>query len=199
MTNAVDDDSWLDISSASKLTNERARAPTMQRNALGGTDRVWACDGEYVYFRRNKAHAGTLQRHKRFTDAGDYTHVETQDDVEIYKLGPTSPFKRQPVSLAESQFNTVRRFAILAVCAGDYGLFIDCLEELSSRLKGQYHEAFAMQLYEDHLVHIFKMIELRRGPAQNAIDRGVQAVRRARGAGRNAVMVMPPKAQLVLG
>lgn len=190
---AVEDDAdaWLSITSGVKLTNEHSRAPSMVRNALG-RDRVWACDGEYVYFRRKKAHEGTLRRHAKFIETGDYTHVATQDDVEIYKLGPASPFKRQPVALNETQYPNVRRMAILAACAGDYGLYVDCLEELAGRLKGSFHEAMAKQVYEDELTHVSNMIAVRRGPTQGMIDAGVQAVRRRRGSGVNRVLVMPP-------
>jgi hypothetical protein len=191
MSNAVADDSWLDIAPSQKLTNEKSRAPTMQRNALG-KDRVWACDGEYIYLRRKKAHDGTLTRHQKFLDAGDIAHVETQDDVEIYKIGPNSPFKRQPVDVTLAGYHVIRRYAILAACANDFGLFVDCLGEMSSRLKGQYHAAFAQQMYDDELVHIFKMIETRQGPSVNAINRGVQSVRSRRGAGRASVLYLPP-------
>jgi hypothetical protein len=188
---ASDDFSWLErVESATKLTNEHARGKSMTRNMLA-KDRVWACDGEYIYLRRKKAHEGTLKRHEDFIARGDYKHIETQDDVEIYKLQSGSPFFRQPVNLLELGFPQVRRAAIFAACQYDFGLFIDALQELASRLKGAYHDAQATMIYNECLEYVFRLIEMRGGPNRMIIDREVAALRTRRGDSRRSTLVLP--------
>ena len=53
-----------------------------------GKKKIWASDGAFVWFRRKLANPATLERHNRFLATGEYKHVGTQDDVEIYELMP---------------------------------------------------------------------------------------------------------------
>lgn len=188
------------VESGTKLTNELARAPQMGAKSLLGKKRTWASDGEYVYFRRSQANPATLERHEKFLRTGDYQHIATEDDVEIYKLQESSPFYRQNGgNLLEADFISLRRHAVLAACRHDYGLFHDILEEISSRLKGAFHPAEAKGQYDELLTYIFHLINLRGGPSNVAIDRGFQAVRKRRGVGSGRVIALPPRnAGLVL-
>ena len=184
------DSTWLDVSSPTKLPGERKRAPSMKKAPLGKT-RVWASDGEFVYFRRNKSNPATLARHEAFLRTGDYRHVETQDDVEIYKLMPSSPFARKTRDLTTIDSYNVRRTAAIAACQRDWGTFIDALEELSSRIKSRYHEAFAKTVYDENLTAVFLAINMRGGPSQTEIDREVQALRQRRGAQTSRIYLPP--------
>ena len=185
-------DDWLDIrSGGKKLTRDKTRAPTMQKSALGRT-RVWASDGEYVYFRRKKSNPETLKRHEAFLKTGDYQHVQTQDDVEIYKLMPTSPFARPQRDLTTLDAYNVRREAALAACRRDWATFVDALSELSTRIKSQYHDSFARTVYEDNLTAVFLAIDMRGGPSRVEIDREVKALRTRRGEDRKRLLILPP-------
>ena len=185
-------DDWLDIrSGGKKLTRDTTRAPTMQKSALGRT-RVWASDGEYVYFRRKKSNPETLKRHEAFLKTGDYQHVQTQDDVEIYKLMPSSPFARPQHDLTTLDAYNVRRAAALAACRREWATFIDALSELSTRIKSQYHDSFARTVYEENLTAVFLAIDMRGGPSRTEIDREVKALRTRRGDDRNRLLVLPP-------
>jgi hypothetical protein len=175
------------VESANKLTNERKRAKSMHKGVLK-KGQTWGSDGEFVYFRRKQANPATLERHNRFMANGDYKHIDTQDDVEIYKLQESSPFKRDQADLSSLPLNVVRRTAILAACARDWVLFTDALEDLAFKIKnarytdGQTADAnFAKQLWQQQLDYVFRLIELRRGPGQFDIDRGMQEVRARRG------------------
>lgn len=191
---------WLDPSrvvSAEKLTREKTRANSMHKGMLK-KGRTWASDGEYVYFRRRQANPATLERHNTFMRTGDYKHVATQDDVEIYKLAASSPFARQPVDLLSQDLIQLRRTAAIAACKRDFGTFVDAIQEMASRVKGAVYSdgrpasgQFAEDLYNQHLNYVFRLIEMRRGPAQDEIDRGVVAVRQARGDHRQRVLIMP--------
>lgn len=187
------DDSWLDLPrviSGTKLTRERKRAPSMHKSPLGKT-RVWACDGEYVYFRRKKSNPETLKRHEDFIRRDHYVHVETQDDVEIYKVQPVSPFKRPQRDLTELDTYNLRRETVLAACRRDWCTFIDGLTELSTRIKSRYHDSFAATVYQENLQAVFLAINMRGGPAQVEIDREVRALRQRRGDHVSRLIVLP--------
>ena len=182
---------WLDIRpGGKKLTKDQTRAPNMRKSALGKA-RIWASDGEYVYFRRAKSNPETLKRHEAFIRTGDYRHVQTQDDVEIYQLMPSSPFARPQKDLTVLDNYNVRREAALSACRRDWATFLDALSELSGRIKGQFHDAFARTVYEDNLTAIFLAINMRGGPSQTEIDREVKALRTRRGDDRKRLLVLP--------
>lgn len=179
-----------------KLLDDTKRLPSMIKSLIGRS-RCWATDGEYVAFRRKLANPATLQRHENFLKLGNYKHITTQDDVELYKLMEGSPFKRTPVNLMQMNDSNMARQAILAACARDWGLFIDILTELSGRIKGRWGlggDAFALQAYQAMLGHIFNMILMRRGPSQGEIDAGVRGLREKRGEGSRLIMLPPPRA-----
>jgi len=64
---ASTEDNWLDIGDSSKITttaklpNENARGKAITKRQ-SGKSRSWVCDGEYVWFRRNKANPAIKQR-----------------------------------------------------------------------------------------------------------------------------------------
>lgn len=191
------DNSWLDlpdssrIEAGSKLPREKTRAPSMRKNPLGKS-RTWASDGEYVWFRRKQANPATLERHERFLRSGDYAHVGTQDDVEIYKLQPASPFKRkEPLDLRALDMYNVRRQAALSACRRDWAGYVDALEELAGRIKGTYDPAFAKTMFGEALNAVENSIAIRGGPAKSEIDRELAAVRKRRGEGKDRKILLP--------
>ncbi len=191
------DDSWLDlpgsprIEAGGKLPAGRARAPSMRKSPLGKS-RTWASDGEYVWFRRKQANPATLARHENFLRSGDYEHVGTQDDVEVYKLRPSSPFKRrEPLDLTRLDMYNVRRQAALSACRRDWGTYVDALEELAGRIKGRYDPAFARTMFGEALTAIELSIAMRGGPGKGEIDREVVALRARRGESRDRVILLP--------
>jgi hypothetical protein len=168
---------WLRIESACKMPYDKARFSVMQ-----GTGRVWACDGEYVACRPKKFHEGTHSRHQRFLAAGHYEHVGTFDDVQIFKLLPGSPYRRDTATfLPQLNLFECMRQAQLAAVARDWVLFVDILEEIAGRIKQHLHEAQAKVVYDDILSSVFAGIQMRRGPSQAEVDAGVHNVRKKRG------------------
>ena len=206
------DTDWLEIPSKRKRTRkpkgitpgvklplEHKRARAMVKK-LSGTDRMWCCDGEYVFFRPTRVVEGvktvvanptTLQRHQRYIAEGQYTHVETQDDVEIYKLSETSPFARKGVYLGELKDSDVRRQAAIAAGKRDWVLYVDCLEEMASRIKGRYDPAQARLIYEDHLAYLANLISMRGGPTAAECAAGLANIRQRRGVGTGRVIMLP--------
>lgn len=216
-TGPIVDHSWLDddaprIVSAAKLENERARGAAMQKGARGMKNRVWCCDGAFVYFRRKLAAMRTpdapdglnpllVQRHNRMIANGEYKHVATQDDVEIYELQDSSPFKRKGVNLGETSFSQVRWIAIWAAVGKfpgqesfrdpDWGLFVDCIEEMASRIKGSYDSGWGKLKFEEELNYTMHLIQQAGGPPPAMIDHGVQQVRKRRGQSSGKVIMLP--------
>lgn len=213
-TSWLDIPDWLDdkpsvrIESGAKLTGERKRAPSMAKKLLGKS-RTWACDGEYVYFRRKQANPATLQRHNNFLKSGHFKHIQTQDDIEIYQLQEASPFKREPENLTVLTIPMIRRAAVKAGVARDWGLFVDCISELATKFKSQRWEVdgkkvspddgFVKNMYDEALQYIFLTIWKSGGPLQPEIDAGVQEVRQRRGETVSRLVTLPPAIQVATG
>ena len=189
------------VAATTKLPQERGRAKAMQRK-LFGKDRIWSCDGEYVYFRPTRMIGGvktvvanptTYERHKRFLAEGQYTHVETQDDVEIYKVSPDSPFARKGLYLGELSDADVRRQVVRMACQRDWVAYTDCLEELFGRLKNRGYDAnFGAAVREDYLKYIEIQIAMRGGPAPEECASGLTRVRKNRGDSQGRMILLPP-------
>jgi hypothetical protein len=193
----MSDDNWLalpgdgHITGAAKLTKEKTRALNMGKKLMGKS-RTWGSDGEYVWFRRKQANPATLQRHNKFVANGEYKHIFTSDDVEVYQLQPTSPFRRkEPVDLASMDNYNVQRQAALAACKRDWVTYLDALEELSGRIKGQLHPAQAQVVWGELLEALEHMIARRAGPTRAECDRELIAVRKRQGYGRERRILLP--------
>lgn len=190
---------WLDlprVEATAKLPLEQSRFGSMAKK-LVGKSRVWASDGQFVAFRRAKANPATLERHERFLRTGDYKYLGTQDDVEIYELQESSPFKRrEPVNFAALRFYDARRHTIRAAVARDWATFVDGLEHLAGGIKGQYDPAMAKTVYNDLLHYIFVQVAMRGGPSREETDREVAALRTRRGDHRTSTLVLPPSLAL---
>jgi hypothetical protein len=169
--------------------------------AVNGRKRIWACDGEYVFFRRKSCidpaqpglvHAA-ITRHQRFLDRGDYTYVETQDDVEICKVNEQSPFYRQGgVYLGQLSEGGLNRAVVLAACKRDWVLYADVLEELAGRVKGKWQtEGQRTVCWNEHLAYIDHLVSLRGGPTPEERGVNLARVRQARGEGKGKVILLP--------
>lgn len=188
------------VAAGAKLVRERGRAPSMQRR-LAGKDRIWACDGEYVYFRPyayengvrvERANPTTTERHRRFLAAGDYVYVETQDDVEIYRVSPQSALARKGLYLGEISDAEVRRQVAVAACRRDWVTYADALEELFGRVKNRgYSGAFAKQVADEYLEYLDVLIRMRGGPSPQECAAGLAGVRARRGEGKGRVILTP--------
>lgn len=190
------------VAPGKKIDHEPLRGRVMFQ-AVKGRKRIWACDGQWVFFRRKSCYGTTpdgrqetnhtaIHRHEKFLAQGDYTYVETQDDVEICKVNPQSPFFRKGVYLGELADGQVRRQVELAACKRDWVLYADALEELAGRIKNYgYTESHAKLIYNEHLVYIEVMIAQRGGPTPAECAAGLAQVRQRRGVGSGRVVLLP--------
>lgn len=182
MTLAAAETSWLDLQPGT-TTGLEQRAKIMREGAMKGKDRIWWCDGDYVWFRRAKSNPATLQRHDRFVAGGDYKHVETQGDVEIYELQQKSPFKTKTIDIGEMNDYNVRRQAALAACRRDFQTFFEIMTYLRERI-GIRHRSpgktdmtpFAENVYAETYMAVMESIKMRRGPSPDEINRELAAL-----------------------
>ena len=187
------------VEAKSKMSKAAVRGKAMFQ-AVAGKKRIWACDGEYVFFRRkscidpkrpDETHAA-ITRHQRFLDRGDYTYIETQDDVEICKVNEQSPFKRKGVYLGQLSEGGLNRAVVIAACQRDWPLYVDTLEELAGRVKGKWQTENQRTLcWNEHLSYIDHLVALRGGPTKEERAAQMSQVRSARGEGRGRVILLP--------
>lgn len=183
------DFSWLASVQAIRQPWDGVRFMCMQ-----GTERVWACDGEYVACRPKAFHEATRKRHNNFLASEHYKHVGTFDDVQVFELLPGSPFRRDNRTLIPgvNLYRDMREAAVAAVTR-DWVLYHDILEAVAINVKTRFHEAAARQIWEDILNQIEQSIRLRGGPTQAEVDAGIQNVRKRRGLGQGKVIALPPR------
>lgn len=182
------------IEATAKIDGEKNRGRPMAKSPLG-KNRTWLCDGEYVWFRRAKSNPETLARHEKFIRTGQYKHVGNSDDVEVWQLTEASAFKRTPVNLVQLDIPTLRRTAVLLAVKGDFGGYVDALDELASRIKGVRGGALDMatmqKIFLGHVGHMQYLITIRGGPSAVTIGNEVKAVRAARGQSRGKLLLLP--------
>jgi hypothetical protein len=188
------------VETGSKISRPAVRGKAMFE-AVSGRKRIWACDGEYVYFRRKSCvdpkqpglvHAA-ITRHEKFLRQGEYTYVETQDDVEICRVNETSAFHRKGgVYLGQMSEGGLNRVVVIAACKRDWVLYADALEELAGRIKGKWQTAGqATVCWNEHLAYIDHLVALRGGPTPMERAAGLSNVRVKRGEGRGKVILLP--------
>ena len=174
---------WLDVR-PTQYTGLEQKAEIMRDGGQEGKDRIWWCDGEDVWFRRNKSNPETLKRHDKFTADGDYRYVETQNDVEVWQLQPQSQFaSKKQIDIGQMDTYNVRRQAALAACRRDWPAFRDVMTFLRERINAMHgsNVAGAEMQYAEQYMAVICSIEQRDGPAIGEINRELLALADRRG------------------
>lgn len=188
---------WLDVQPG-KLTGLEQRAKIMRDGAMKGKDRVWWTDGDYVFFRRKKSNPTTLARHNRFVAKGDYKHVETQGDVEIYELQESSPFKpKKTIDIGMMDNYNIRRQAAQAACRRDFKTFLDIMTYLRERIAAQHRSPgradmtpLAENIYAEQYIAVMQSIKMRQGPSPEEINRELFALQQNSPAAKGRVITV---------
>lgn len=190
------------VQAGAKIDHEKIRGRAMM-SAVKGKKRIWACDGEYVYFRRKSClgpdgqtdgsgnvHAA-ITRHNRFLGNGDYAHVETQDDVEICKVNPQSALYRKGQYLGRMSNGMVQRAIVVAACKRDWATYADALLEFAGRIKGKWQHATQAELaWNEVLQYLEIQVSMRGGPTPAECGAGLQNIRERRGEGSGRLIVL---------
>jgi hypothetical protein len=194
------------VQAANTIDHEALRGNVMMGD-VRGKKRAWACDGEYVFFRRRAylkpdgsyqldsqgARHRAIDRHEGFIQRGDIKYIETQDDIEICKVNEMSPLYRKGVYLGTMTEGGVKMAVVCAAMIRDWGLYADCLEEYAIRIKGKFHGDVASAAWNDALNYVHHLIQMRRGPGPEECARGLQQIRIARGQASGKQIILPPR------
>ncbi len=195
-------DDWLDIRDA----NERKVSLPFQHlvdSCMRGTDRVMACDGQYLAYRpfnREKdkeTNPRTKERMQMFLEKGYYTHIGTYDEVQIYRLEPGNPYRHEAKQyvIGQDYWKDIRKAATAAIHRA-WADYHDILGAMATALKSGRDPLFAKTIWDDTVNQVAIAIEqMRRGnpdaPTEKEVNEGFIEVRRSRGIqGRNGMVLL---------
>jgi hypothetical protein len=172
-------------------------------SCMRGTDRVMACDGQYLAYRpynREKdkeTNPRTKERFQMFMEKGYYQHLGTYDEVQIYELLPGNPYRHEAKQyiIGQDYWKDIRKAATAAMHRAwtDYH---DILGAMATALKSGRDPAFAKMMWDDTVNQVCATIgQMRQGnpdaPTEKEVNEGFIEVRRARGiTGRNGMVLL---------
>lgn len=200
---AETDDGWLDLEdpNAGKTT---AAFRYLVDSCMRGTDRVMACDGQFLVYRPfnrefdKETNPRTKQRFNDFVNAGHYEHVGTYDEVQVYKLLEGSPFLHKKNYVVGADRWRDIRTAANAACERNWSDYHDILGGIASAIKsGPGREGFAKMMWDDILNQIAITIKQMNGPTEREVNEGFTGVRRARGISKGGVVATLDSNKLV--
>lgn len=208
------DDEWLSIEdpNAGKTT---AAFQHLVNACMRGTDRVMACDGEYLAYRPynrefdKETNPRTKERMAMFLEKGHYTHLGTYDEVQIYRLEPGNPYRHtaKQYIVGQDRWADIRKAATAAIHRA-WADYHDILGAMATAIKSGpgRDQVLARAMWEDTVNLIAVQIQqMRQGnpdaPTEKEVNEGFVGVRRDRGIqGRNGVVLLNsdalPKVQM---
>lgn len=92
---------------------------------------VVACDGRVYRFRRREAHQAMRELVDRHIGRGWLVHIETSDDVELYRVMPECPHFVQETSDEQHYIKQMVRDAIAAAVSERWAEYREILFELA--------------------------------------------------------------------
>lgn len=209
-TAAAQDDGWLNIEDPNAGKTTQAFRHLVD-SCMRGTDRVMACDGQYLAYRPynhvldKSTNPRTKERMHMFLEAGHYKHLGTYDEVQIYELMPGNPYRhdRKQYVVGTNYWGDIRAAAKLA-CERKWSDYHDFLGGMATALKGGGRDVgFARTMWEDTINQIavaVKQIGGAAAPTEKEINEGFIEIRRARGIqGRNGMVLLNSNALQKVG
>lgn len=189
----MDEFGWLDVRPGTQGVGQ-GRIERMKAHPLGD-DKAWFCDGDYIWLRRSKANPATLERHDRFVANGDYAHVETQGDVEVWELQDQSQFKRRggkEINLSQMDEYNIRRLAARQACKRDWPAFNEIMTYLRDRIRGNYgaHSAQADIVWTETYAAVMAAIAMRNGPTPPEVNNELLALMQRTGETRDRIITL---------
>lgn len=147
----------------------------------GDTKRAFWTDGTHAYLRRKKANPEIIKRTKAKADKGEYVHVKTSDDVEIYEIAEWSPLRRRKLNLSEMPVKRIEREIVNAACKEDWRLYRDAAEEYANRLLNtDLPPEIARLMFTTQMQYMERRIMRRGGPSPMRIQQELAGVRKDR-------------------
>lgn len=197
---AADDDSWLKIEDANAGKISRP-FDHLVNSCMRGTDRVMACDGQYLAYRPfnrefdKETNPRTKERFQMFVEKGYYEHVGTYDEVQIYELLPGNPYRHEAKQyvIGQDYWKDIRKAATAATHRA-WSDYHDILGAMATALKSGRDPMFAATMWSDTINQVGIMIQQmggKDGPTEKEVNEGFIEVRRARGiTGRNGMVLI---------
>lgn len=138
-------------------------------------------DGTNAYLRRKKANPAICERTDEKVRKGEYKHVRTSDDVEIYEIAEDSPLRRRQLAVNEMSDKSLETAIVRAACKEDWRLYYDAVSELGYRFKNSPLPAGTAHLqYQTQMRYIEHRILRRGGPSPMMIQHQLAAIRKER-------------------
>ena len=154
------------------------------------TRRAFWTDGTHAYLRRKKANPGIIERTDAKVKGGEYRHVKTTDDVEIYEISDDSPMRRRKLAIGEMTDTMIEREIVVCACKRDWRTFYDAASELAYRYKnGGLPQNTAEMILQNTMRYLHLRIHRRGGPSEVEIGQALAAIRKERAGTR---IFLPP-------
>lgn len=174
------------------------------RKPKRNTTRPFWIDGVHAYLRRKKANPGIIERVDKHIKAGDYRHVRTSDDVEIYEIADESPLRRRKLDMTELTDQNLERAIVKSACKHDWPIYYDAVAELAHRLKSglvqngkgewiELPEGTRMLIFQQTMQYIELRIMRRGGPTPMMIAQELKGIRQKR---QGTQIFLPPPARV---
>jgi hypothetical protein len=165
---------------------------------MRGTDRVMACDGQYMAYRPfNRAfdketNPRTKERFQMFLEKGYYNHIGTYDEVQIYELLPGNPYRhdKKQYVIGTDYWKDIRT-AAKAACERNWSDYHDILGAMATALKSGRDPAFARTMWDDTVNQVGIAIRQMGGPtapSEKEVNEGFTGIRKARGISKGGVI-----------
>lgn len=156
--------------------------------------RAFWTDGTHAYLRRKRANAGIIERTDAKVKAGEYKHIKTSDDVEIYEISDDSPLRRKKLDVGDMPIGQVEREIVQAACKRDWRLYYDAVSELAYRYKnGDLPSGTAETILQQTMQYLHLRITRRGGPGDVEIGQNLAKIRKER-TGRQ--VFLPPDSHI---
>lgn len=154
------------------------------------TRRAFWTDGTHAYLRRKKANPGIIERTDAKVKRGEYRHVKTTDDVEIFEISDDSPLRRKKLEMTEMTDSMVERHIVVSACGRDWRTYYDAVSELAYRHKnGGLPQATGDMIFQQTMQYLHLRIHRRGGPGNVEINRELAKIRKERTGSR---IFLPP-------
>jgi hypothetical protein len=211
-----DDMSWLqlpgdiaNITSGKKLAREK-RTTEMDKKNTSDKERAWHSNGQYLFYRpklvekmrRGDERHATQTRLLDQITKGEIVFSHNEDDVQVFKIQPSSPFYRPEFDYASADMPTLIRKAITTAVTRDWGGHLEVLEILAEHFKAQVPgdfekkgpmpESFWRENFSNTVQHIHNMIAQWGGPSKQEMSNEIFALRARRKGGTANRIALPP-------
>lgn len=182
----------------------RLKQEGRKERARRNVNRAFWIDGVHAYLRRKKANTAIIERVDKHVKSGDYKHVRTSDDVEIYEIDDTSPLRRRKLDMTELTDSALERVIVKFACKHDYKTYYDAVSELAHRIKSgivqndrgelvELPQGTTQLIFQSTMSYIELRIMRRGGPTPMMIQQELKAIREKR---TGSKIYLPPLAKV---